>query len=306
MNINKITPNFLFHEGYSYLEHKGEFFKGCKRCGGEGHRSFNGEHSRCYDCDDTAAKLGAQFPDEQAAQKWCHEKSVRRGQRERKAEAIRMAAQAERKARQEALKASDLAVYELLMGIEIGDEPQEHENYESWAASQFYTEAKLEKNPFLRSMAENLRIAGNEFTPNMLAALHRAVEQKAARAAESEANPVVEGRQVITGEVLSAKTRESDYGTQYKILVKDDRGFKVYASIPKAQADEAFEAFSMEIGSNGHSPYDFGPACWFLGTDDSKYTGVKGRRITFTATVEVSQDDNGFGFGSRPTKGAWL
>lgn len=286
ININKVIPNFLYHEGYAYLEFEGDFYKGCKRCGGEGHYSFNGEHSDCYACDNTINKLGAQFADEAAAQKWCHEKAVRRNQRERKAEAIRLAAVAAREANQDALKATDPDIAELLSGIDIDVYDQ--------------------KNRFLNDMAENYQFGTKPFTPNMVAALRSMMERKAAQAAESEANPVVEGRQVITGEILSAKTRENDYGTQYKILVKDDRGFKVYVSIPKNQYEEAYYAFQEQVVTDGYSIHDFGPICAFLGTDDGKYTGVKGRRITFTATVEASADDKGFGFGSRPTKGAWL
>lgn len=82
--------------------------------------------------------------------------------------------------------------------------------------------------------------------------------------------PADAGRIVITGEVVSLKTVESDYGTQFKMLVRDDRGFKVY------------------------------------GTEPSSINPGKGERVTFTARVERSKDDDYFGFFSRPTKAAIL
>ena len=68
------------------------------------------------------------------------------------------------------------------------------------------------------------------------------------------------GRMAVTGEVLSVLT--------WKMLVRDDRGFKVWGTIPRA----------------------INPA--------------RGDRVTFTAKLEQSKDDRSFGFFSRPTQAA--
>lgn len=86
-----------------------------------------------------------------------------------------------------------------------------------------------------------------------------------------EASPVIEGRIDITGEVLTTKTQYSDYGDTDKWLVIDDRGFKVWGTIPRA-------AF-----------------------DDHDMKSLRGQRVTFTATVTKSDRDEAFGFYKRPT-----
>lgn len=88
------------------------------------------------------------------------------------------------------------------------------------------------------------------------------------RAAEREAAlPVPTGRIVIEGQVLKIERRESDFGVQYKMLVKADDGWAVWGSQPKGLWD-------AEIGD----------------------------RVRFTATIEASEKDPKFGFYSRPTK----
>lgn len=85
-----------------------------------------------------------------------------------------------------------------------------------------------------------------------------------------------EGRTVVTGTVVKTEVRDTDYGTQYKMVVKDDRGFAVWSSIPAA-------LLLVEDGENQRGL-------------------VKGDRITFTATLQPSDKDSKFGFGSRPSK----
>jgi len=100
-------------------------------------------------------------------------------------------------------------------------------------------------------------------------------EWAAKSAAESaNAEPIVNGKQVITGEVITVKTQEGYYGDTLKMLVRDDRGFKVWGTVPSALSEAAYEA----------------------------ETTVNGSRVTFSATVEASEDDNKFGFYKRPTK----
>lgn len=74
----------------------------------------------------------------------------------------------------------------------------------------------------------------------------------------------------LTGVVLGTKTTESQWGNQFKMLFLDDRGFKLWGSVPS-------------LG---------GP--------------VKGARVSFVARVEASDDDPCFGFYSRPTKAQFI
>lgn len=296
--INNISPNFIEHEGFFYLEYEGEYFKGCRRCGGEGHYSHNGDHSRCYECDNTSAKLGDQLPSKEAAEKWCHDRAMAKARREKAAEAKAKAAQDSRDARVAKMQAEEPEIFTLLKNLYDAEE-------EAYQTGDFSVVKRA--GGFLRNMAANLfNASGTEFTPNMIEALRRTVEAKAAKAAEAAAHPAPTGRLVVTGEVVSTKIVDGDYGTAYKIMVKDDQGFRVWVSIPKAQADEAYEAWLDQIEANGSSVHDFGSGVWFVGTNDGVYTGVKGKRITFTATLEPSKDDVSFAFGSRPTKGSWI
>lgn len=96
------------------------------------------------------------------------------------------------------------------------------------------------------------------------------LDEQAARAEDPDPAPVVEGRIEITGRVLATKWVENHFSyneNTLKMLVLDDRGFKVWGTVPKAI-----------------------------------YWVEKGDRVTFTAQVERSQDDFDFGFFKRPTK----
>jgi hypothetical protein len=94
-------------------------------------------------------------------------------------------------------------------------------------------------------------------------------EERAAEAAnDPDPAPVVEGRIVIEGRVLSLREQDSDFGTTLKQLVLDDRGFKVWGTSPAA----------------------------------IEFQVARGDRVRFTATVTASNDDPTFGFYKRPTK----
>jgi hypothetical protein len=303
------TPNTITQhefEGFWYISYDGTFYKGCKRCYGTGHYSFNGYDSICYLCNNhIEGRLGEAFENEAAAQKWCHQRAVRKAQADRKRENERLKLVAKRDAKAEALKAEHPDVYAFLMGIEIGT-GRDDETYEQWAARQ--ETVKIERDDFVKAMAENLLFVSNcdkPFTPRMIEVLRDKMAKRVEKAVEAAAHPVPAGRQVVTGEIIGTKVVEGDYGTAYKITVKDDRGFRIYVSLPKAQADEAYDTFLAWTQERQTHEGMYGYAVWFSGTEDI-YTGVKGRRITFTATLEQSGDDPSFGFGSRPTKGSWL
>lgn len=298
MELNRINPNFLEHEGFTFLEVQGEYFKGCKRCGGAGHYSHNGEHDRCYVCDNTSAKLGEHLESLEAARKWCHGKAVRRAQAARKREQEQVLRVTKMEDHQKALLAADPEVYAFLMSLVIEEDTQDqYATYDEWAATQDGTDsAQLEKDSFLRAMAETLRWVGpsKPFTPKMISSVRGSMERRAAKATESAAHPAPAGRVAVTGEIASTRITFNDFGSAYKILVKDDAGFKVWCSLPAALAREAEDAY---VAANG-VPQDNDYTVWF--------TSTKGKRLTFTATLEPSQDDVAFAFGSRPTKGAWL
>jgi hypothetical protein len=297
-----IKANILYFEGYSYVEFNGEYFKGCKRCGGTGHYMFDGFDSLCYLCRNTDAKLGDAFANEAEAQKWCHGRAVRKAQADRKREAVRLAKLAKRDAAWQALKDQHPTVWDLLSSIHGLAIPFQ---------DSMYNQDVTERDSFVLSMTDKLwKLDEVGFSPRQLEVLTDIAAKRVARQEEAAAHPVPAGRQVVTGEIVSAKVVEGDYGTAYKITVKDDRGFRIYCSLPKAQADEViteFESDPSHCDDEGNFRYyTYGPACWFLGTQGTDEQGVKGRRITFTATLEQSRDDASFGFGSRPTKGAWL
>lgn len=108
-------------------------------------------------------------------------------------------------------------------------------------------------------------------------------DRAAARAAEKAAlNPVETGKQTISGEVVTVKYQDSQYGGSWKMLVKDDRNFKVWGTIPNA-------IFNQQTAETEDS-YNASP------------NELVGRKVSFNATVEASDDDKTFGFYSRPTK----
>jgi hypothetical protein len=96
--------------------------------------------------------------------------------------------------------------------------------------------------------------------------------EEAERTPEPTPEPIPEGlldgRHEFSGEVLTLKWQDSMWGGGFKMLLRDDRGFKLWGT--------AFEL-------------------------DEEY--VKGDRVAFMARVERSEDDPCFGFFSRPTKG---
>lgn len=134
---------------------------------------------------------------------------------------------------------------------------------------------KNQWNNFYSDLLEKLEKFG-KLSEGQMEAVERNMEKDNQRSAERDARiereaamdktPVPEGRQEIGGEVISSKWKDTPYGQSLKMLVLDDRGFKVYGSVPSAATDEV-------------------------------KTGV---RISFIASVERSEDDEYFGFFKRP------
>ena len=102
--------------------------------------------------------------------------------------------------------------------------------------------------------------------------------EKKRRAEREAAEAIVNGKQVITGTIIKVKYVKNQFAYDdytVKMLVKDDRGFAVWGSAPSSLRN------SVEY-------------------DDE----LIGERVTFSATVEASLDDEKFGFFKRPTKAA--
>lgn len=135
-------------------------------------------------------------------------------------------------------------------------------------------EAKDQPHTILADMAGKLYQYGSlsEKQVEFARKLVREASEKAVRKAAEQAtlSPVVAGAGIVVeGKVLTVKEQENPYvrnGTIYKMLVMDNRGFKVWGTIPSA------------LNAN------------------------KGDVVRFTANVEASKDDPTFGFFSRPRK----
>lgn len=84
----------------------------------------------------------------------------------------------------------------------------------------------------------------------------------------SEVVPSTEERVNFTGKILSTKYQENQFGGCLKMLFQDERGFKLWGSVPNKLLQENL--------------------------DDLK--------IKFSATVQVSNNDKSFGYFKRPTK----
>ena len=107
----------------------------------------------------------------------------------------------------------------------------------------------------------------------------RDVEREAERAAAADCP---EGRLILTGVVVSTDLRENAFGNTWKMLFKSDDGFKLWGTIPNS-------LFGWDEECRPQLPADDMP----------------GKRVTFTATVTQSADDEKFGFFKRPTKAEW-
>lgn len=102
-----------------------------------------------------------------------------------------------------------------------------------------------------------------------IAADTKAREEAAANEPDPVAIPfeLLDGRHTISGVLLGTKSVDNGYNWVTKMLVLDDRGFKIWGSLPS-----------------------------------SIHEIEKGDRITFDATVQVSDKDECFGFIKRPSK----
>jgi hypothetical protein len=101
---------------------------------------------------------------------------------------------------------------------------------------------------------------------------YKKVEKK--RKAEAAPVPVTDNRIEITGAVISAKWKQTDFGSSLKLTINTTEGYRVWGSAPAS----------------------------LLRDGDTQPGDV----VTFFATVVVSDDDKTFGFYKRPTKAAYV
>lgn len=271
------TPEVFWGRGVMYQRRDdGAYRVLCSRCGGSGYIPSFGyvEGGVCFKCNGHTGALSV-ITSAKAASLW--KAQVKYAE---KKEAKRLAVVAERDARVARLTEAHPAVAEVLQQV--------YDTHKYRGRS----------NPFLSSLADQVFPAeGHDLSEKQVGAVEKMLAQDAERdAAKADDPPVVEGRGVVTGEIISVKRVYNDYGDAVKVTIKDDRGFRVYGTLARDLVKVIFDRwlanFSARYGY--HAPY--GGDQWF--------EDVTGTRVTFTATVVASLDDKAFGFFSRPTKAA--
>lgn len=132
----------------------------------------------------------------------------------------------------------------------------------------------IEKRPYRHRILDDLAAKlwrWGSLSDNQAQLAYKIVEQLKNPPPEEVSVEVPEGRMLISGKVLSVKEQEDFRGAPvWKMLVRDDRGFKIWGTIPS-------------------------------GIDWN--TKVRGQTVEFRATVERSPKDPCFGFFKRPTNG---
>lgn len=151
--------------------------------------------------------------------------------------------------------------------------------------------AKAAEKREAKKEAERQAHIKRNFWKKIASGIRQAVWAAEREIENANAEAIVNGKQSITGEIISTKVVDGfAYGQRVvKMVVKDDRGFKVWGTVPQAILDEY--VYRSGIGFDADENY------W-------NYNVLKGQRVTFSATVEASNDDDKFGFFKRPTKAA--
>jgi hypothetical protein len=220
----------------------------CARCGGNG--MYSSYHGVCFECSGSGQVMGRLYTPE-------------------KREALDVAADRRREQKAAKREADRVDAYKACI-------VQYPETYERMAL--IVDEVTVDRDAaearwggFLVDIA--LKCYNGGISSRQRDAFDRAFEGKLKFEAKKQedaatASPVIEGsKMTITGEVLVVKLQSSQYGETLKMLVRDERGFKVWGSVPRAICGEV----------------------------------DKGSKVQFRAgTVEKSSDDPTFGFFKRP------
>ena len=151
------------------------------------------------------------------------------------------------------------------------------------------------KSEFAKSLDKALHQDWGKLSENQCEAVLKCIDGQAERQAKwdakqksehAAAESIENGKQQITGEILTVKTKDGFYGLEIKMIVKDDRGFKVWGTVPRKLLDAAYDATidSAEWDGKCHLQW------------------LKGQRVSFSANLEASENDAKFGFYKRPTK----
>lgn len=151
-------------------------------------------------------------------------------------------------------------------------------------------------NDFGQSLLRQIQKKG-ELSEKQISAVHKVYDRKVQDAEDrANAEDVPEGRGVVEGVILSAKIHEGVYGDDYKMVLQDDRGFRVYGTTPSDLVDYFYWTWRNEYEEEHgeHTAIGVGSIVWL----DS----FKGKKVRLTATLTRSDDDPKFGFYKRPAK----
>lgn len=126
----------------------------------------------------------------------------------------------------------------------------------------------------IRSVAKNGKISESqvEYIKNILDSIERINKKIESEKSELTGTPF-EGRGEVSGQIISTKIYSNPDSNEYKMLILDDRKFKVWITIPANIVREY----------------------------EGKIDSLKGLNITLSCTLK-STKDKGFAYGSRPSK----
>jgi hypothetical protein len=168
-----------------------------------------------------------------------------------------------------------------LAKIRKWDRKRDERSAEFWAAN-----ADLNKEEFAEALETDHYISRDlkasfekwgRLSEKQVALAFKIGKDIAARKVEEAAKgpkepvPSTDERITVTGKLISLKWQRNHYGETLKMLVEDDRGFRLWGTFPTSLED-----------------------------------AERGDRVTFCAAVERSDKDEFFGFTKRPTKGKVL
>lgn len=155
-----------------------------------------------------------------------------------------------------------------------------------------YPQALVNFGIFINDVAAKFRQYG-KLTDKQVTAVCKAIEAETIRAeikaaqALKDAQMVAEGvaaptgKATVTGEVVFAEMRDGNYGTEYKMLVVTEDGWKYWGTIPANILRDVWANIEPGQGIKNY---------------------LKGKIVTLTATFTPKATEPMFAFVNRPTK----